>query len=248
MTGVTLTLDSTGTTADNRYNVENSPYTITWTVTDECGDYVEFTQTITVKYPPCGGDYWVEDGDHIWYPTVRVGCNCWTGRNARSTQYTDHTLITPDPMQYPGTEQHPLDTVYGKLYTYHAATRIPQSRALRAAPGQVQGICPDGWHIPDEGDFIDLQAHYTSDQLMSSSSNWIVPGTNESGFNLEPAGEFNGSNGYYENLRVKTYLWSYTPGVTTYSACEFGTNCGAITTVTANASTGYSVRCVHDAE
>ena len=250
MTGMTLVLDSAGTPYSHRYNVDFSPYTITWRVTDECGDYVEFTQTVTVKYPPCGGDYWVEDGDHNWYPTVRVGCNCWTGRNARSTHYTDGTPIEPAPMQYTGTEQHPEDTIYGKLYTYSNATRITPTRATRAAvPQQVQGVCPDGWHIPDDGDFEDLMARYEATQLMSATpGHWLTPGTDDIGFTLEPAGMFNPELLRYEYLHVKAFLWSYTPGSTILHACEFGSACGTIEIIPATASTGYSVRCVKDAE
>ena len=249
MTGMTLVLDSTGHTHNHRYNVDFSPYTITWRVTDECGDYREFTQTVTVKYPPCGGSYWVEDGDHNWYPTVQAGCNCWTGRNARSTHYVGGASIEPAPMQYPGTENHPEDTIYGKLYTYYAATGITPTRATRSVPQQMQGICPDGWHIPDDGDFEDLMARYEGPQLMSATpGHWLEPGTDESGFTLEPAGLFNPVLIRYEYLHVKAFLWSYTPGSTIYHACEFGSACGTIEIIPATASTGYSVRCVHDDE
>ena len=247
MTGMTLVLDSTGMTYNHRYNVDNSPYTVTWRVSDECGDYLEFTQTVTVQYPPCGPSVLVADGDGILYPTVQAGCNCWTARNARSTLYTDGTPITPAPMQYPGTEQHPEDTIYGKLYTFSNATRITPTRATRAVPQQVQGICPDGWHIPDDDDFIDLMSHYEASQLMSTE-HWLEPGTDDIGFTLEPAGMFNPELLRYEYLHVKAFLWSYTPGSTVLHACEFGSACGTIEIVPATASTGYSVRCVHDAE
>ena len=245
MSSMTVTLDSTGIPSSHRYNVENSPYTITWRVTDECGAFMEYQQTVTVNYPPCGNDYWVTDGDDIAYPTVRVGCNCWTARNARSTKYTDGTPITPAPMQYPGTEQHPEDTIYGKLYTYNAATRVP---LVRSIPAQVQGICPDGWHIPDDEDFVDLMAHWEGEEL-NATEHWLTPGTNISGFTMEPGGRFNAELNRYEYLLVRGYLWSYTPGATTIvHACEFGSACGTVEIIPATMPTGFSVRCVHDAE
>ena len=271
MAGMNLTLDSVGMPYNHRYSVDMSPDTITWRVTDECGDYKEFIQIVTVKYPPCGGDYWVADGDGIMYPTVQAGCNCWTARNARSTQYTAaaiHATAAPAPMQYPGTEQHPEDTIYGKLFTFYDATGIAQPqpssiaplqpvgptpapmRASRStAPAQVQGICPDGWHIPDDGDFEDLMSRYEAEQLMSSTpGNWLEPGTDDIGFTLEPAGTFNPELDRFEYLHVKAYLWSYTPGSTIFHACEFGSACGTIEIVPATGSTGYSVRCVHNTE
>ena len=245
MSGMTVTLDSIGVPNTHRYNVENSPYTITWRVMDECGAYVDYNQTVTVQYPKCGGDYWVTDGDGIAYPTVRVGCNCWTGRNARSTVYADGTPIKPTPLQYPGTEQNPEDTIYGKLYTYNAATRLPLSRAI---PAQVQGICPDGWHMPDDEDFVDLMVHWEGEDL-NANEHWLTPGTNLSGFTMEPGGRFNEELNRYEYLLVRGYLWSYTPGATTIvHACEFGSTCGTVEIIPATKPTGFSVRCVHDAE
>ena len=265
MTDMTVTLDSTGVPYNRRYNAENSPYTITWKVTDECGGYVEYTQNVTVLLPPCGPGVTAIDGDGIAYPTIRVGCNCWTARNARSTRYTDGTPITPAPMQYPGTEQHPEDTIYCKLYTYNAATRIapPSISPVRSMPAglapagvaptrsvppaQVQGICPDGWHIPDDEDFADLMAHWEGEEL-NAVEHWLTPGTNISGFTMEPGGCYNAELNRYEYLLVRGYLWSYTPGSTVVHACEFGSACGTVEFSPATMETGYSVRCVHNAE
>lgn len=246
---MSLTLDSMNIPMDHRYSVDMSPDTITWRVTDECGDYVEFIQVVTIKYPPCGSDYMVVDGDGISYPTVQVGCNCWTARNARSTQYSDGTPISPAPMQYSGTENHPMDTIYGKLYTYSNATRIAPIRRLRSNPQQVQGICPEGWHIPTEEDFEDLMSRYEASQLMSSTlGHWLSPGTDDIGFTLEPGGRFNAGRNRFEFLHGKAFLWTYVPGATIYHACEFGDACGTMEMITTTADTGYSVRCVHDVE
>ena len=246
MSDMTVVLDSAGIPADHRYRADiDQPYVITWRITDDCGDYVEFQQRVTVLFPPCGPGVTATDGDGIVYPTVQVGCNCWTAQNARSTQYADHTPITPAPMQYPGTENHPEDTIYGKLYTYNAATRIP---LMRSVPTQVQGICPDGWHIPDDEDFTDLMVHWEGDDV-NSTEHWLTPGTNLSGFTMEPGGRYNSELDRYEYLYVKGYLWSYTPGATSIAhACEFGSTCGTIEIIPATVTTGFSVRCVHDAE
>ena len=245
MSDMTVVLDSAGIPADHRYRADiDQPYVITWRITDDCGDYVEFQQRVTVNFPPCGAGVTAIDGDGIEYPTVQVGCNCWTARNARSTHYAnDNELITPAPMQYPGTENHPEDTIYGKLYTYNAATRIP---LMRSVPTQVQGICPNGWHIPDDEDFADLMVHWEADDLLSTE-HWLTPGTNLSSFTMEPGGKYNSELDRYEYLYVKGYLWSYTPGATTIAnACEFGSTCGTVEIIPATVTTAFSVRCVHD--
>ena len=247
MINMNVRLDSVGVTYNHRYRV--GTHVITWMLIDECNDTVRFEQQVTVSYPPCG--FLVYDADDNAYPTGQIGSNCWTLRNARSVNYWERNSdleapIIPDPMQYPGTGMAPWDTVYGKLYTYWAATGLTPTRAV--PPAQVRGICPMGWHIPDDDDFIDLMSNYEGAELMSSESgHWLDPGTDDYGFTLEPGGYYNPELDRYEYLHVKTILWSYTPGATIiYHACEFGSACGTIEIIPTTANAGYSVRCVHD--
>jgi uncharacterized protein (TIGR02145 family) len=249
MTGNTVVVDSTGVTYDHRYTAdycrEHGHYTITWRLTDGCDDWIEVTQTITVNFPPCGGSMMAgPDGDGISYNTVQVGCNCWMAENSRTTKYADGTAVTPAPMTY-GT---PV-TTYGYLYTYYAATKTtPPTRSTRAAVADGQGICPEGWHIPDDEDFADLMSHYDNAEDLMSTEHWVNPGTNASGYGLEPAGVYNAELDRYEYLYVQSYLWSYEPGTVIYHACQFGSACGTIEIIPASAYNGFSVRCVRNTE
>ena len=52
MTGNVVVVDSTATPympTDHRFTAEQSPYTITWTLTDECGEEIVVTQTVTIN-------------------------------------------------------------------------------------------------------------------------------------------------------------------------------------------------------
>ena len=239
MTDMTLTVQNTNGPIDNRFNPGLSPYTITWKVIDECGGFLEFTQVVTVLYPPCGGTMTATDGDGNVYGTVRAGSNCWTVPNMRTTHYTAAQGGGEVPyVQYPGTDL----TTYGYLYDYYAATKL--SRSL---PTQVQGICPDGWHIPDDEDFADLMVHYDAPRLMTTD-HWLNPGTNTSGFSAEPAGIYNPESGRFEYLYVTTYLWSYTPASSVFHACQFGSQCGTLEIEPSSGEFKYSVRCVHNEE
>ena len=246
MTDMTVTLDSVGVPSTHRYRP--GTHVVKWILRDECGDTVTFLQHVAVTYPDCG--FPVYDANGNAYPTAQIGSNCWMTRNMRAVDYwrtpSEVVPIVPDPMQYPGTEVSPWDTVYGKLYTYYAATGITPTRAT--PPAQVRGICPLGWHIPDDDDFVDLMATYEASELMSSEEgHWMEPGTDNHGFSLEPAGYFNPDLNRYEYLHVNTILWSYTSGsITVFHACQFGSSCGTIEIIPISSVSGLSVRCVHD--
>ena len=65
---------------------------------------------------------------------------------------------------------------------------------------RVQGICPDGWHLPNEEDFELLNAVDLT--TLRSTNYWSFnPGTNTNGFDLRPAGMYNFTTSRYENLR-----------------------------------------------
>ncbi|MBR0077680.1 MAG: hypothetical protein IJP72_04690, partial [Bacteroidales bacterium] len=84
---------------------------------------------------------------------------------------------------------------------------------------------------------------------VNSTEHWLTPGTNLSSFTMEPGGRYNSELARYEYLLVRGYLWSYTLGATTIvHACEFGSACGTMEIIPATMPTGFSVRCVHDAE
>ena len=74
-------------------------YTIVWTLTDMCGNYVTYTKKYIVRYPNCGDndpnytEPYTVTYDGYTYSTVRIGCECWTAENLRSTKYSDDTDI-----------------------------------------------------------------------------------------------------------------------------------------------------------
>ena len=56
----------------------------------------------------------------------------------------------------------------------------------------VQGLCPDGWHLPREEEVETLleYTHSKSDggQSLKATDGWVIPGTDEYGFNVLASG------------------------------------------------------------
>lgn len=120
---------------------------------------------------PCGGVSVVSyDGSD--YYTTRIGSQCWLTANIRADNYADGSAIprgsSPDGsnvgMTYndfeayyyeaydvqSGHNQTVID-VWGRLYNWQAATR---GEVYSGTP--VQGVCPNGWHIPTRSEFVSL--------------------------------------------------------------------------------------------
>ena len=94
-----------------------------------------------------------EDADLIYegvtYPTLRVGGLLWMAENMRC-QPEALTLETDYWYPQSGLDENPG---LGLLYTYEAAV------GDEGADGRpVQGICPDGWHIPDMSELLAMAA------------------------------------------------------------------------------------------
>ena len=168
----------------------------------------------------CGIDS-VADYDGNRYPTVEIGTQCWMKENLRSTHYPDGMTIPEYPSSYDNYRRAPGDNsgnvpIYGYLYNMGAA--MHGANANDSNPDGVQGICPEGWHIPSctESEqlmnFVGSQSQYTCNgnnisKALASTTRWKngagvtpplslcspkmdLPSNNATGFSALPAGFF----------------------------------------------------------
>lgn len=170
-------------------------------------------QNATLHFPPCGGDYYAIDGDGNHYETVRIGNDCWMKRNLRATRYAPSgELINYIPAQTFENEADSVEQVqeYGLLYNWFSAMGIRQEDDLPPvtnADGEVQGVCPVGWHIPSISE-MSLLGTYNAEQLRATSDLWIHSGTDVSKFSAFPAGKFDSQSGFEANIRTFAHFWS----------------------------------------
>ncbi len=109
----------------------------------------------------------VVDADGNTYATIpREDGNCWMQANLR--------INVPDSYQASGVDEEK----YGRLYTWSAATKGESGE-------KVQGICPNGWHIPTKAEWDDLERAANDrgegsslvDKLRLSLSGYYAPST-----------------------------------------------------------------------
>lgn len=118
------------------------------------GEELSFT---TPNYPEvsCGT---MTDADGNLYQTVKVGSQCWTKTNLRTTKYRKGSTIsnqigTTVPAYYRLSNTDKItdsivslatapDSIFGFYYNGYAAVR--------------DSLCPAGWHVPDTNDWKNL--------------------------------------------------------------------------------------------
>ena len=188
----------------------------------------------------------VDDYDGNTYKTVKIGTQWWMAENLKTTHFSDGTEISliesnaswgnldfsDKAYCYYGDSVSHANT-YGALYTWAAAMNGAKSSEL--TPSYVQGVCPSGWHLPSDDEWIVLemrlgmsyeQAWYggwrgTSEGTkMKAKEGWYNNGngTNSSGFTALPAG-FRNDYGLFSDAGEVTHFWSSTEYInnTTYA-------------------------------
>lgn len=257
----TLTLSNNVSSANSGTilgRIAPDTYTIVWTLTDECGYSQNYAKNYIVNYPPCGADLTAIDNDNNTYQTVRIGCECWTKSNLRTTTYSDGSAVAfaraYNSPAYPDTVAN--KTNFGLLYTWYSAVNVEEGNdtttpTIKTATGSgytyVQGVCPEGWAIPTMEQFQNAAATVADVEGMKSTdiNKWLPEhaGTDESGFSAVGAGCYNAGIGF-ESLLGKTWFWSYDENIYTAQAGSIGYYCIEMLNEEQGKDMGFSVRCV----
>ncbi|MBQ6155573.1 MAG: choice-of-anchor J domain-containing protein [Bacteroidales bacterium] len=256
---VSHTLD--GLTANTEYIFR------TFITTADNTDYGEVF-TFKTNLGPCPGSTTVTDVDNNVYPTILIGNQCWMAENLRTTHYSNGADIpagtsTSNSVAYRYNPNDDASTVsnYGYLYNWPAVMHNTTSSS--ANPSGVQGVCPEGWHVPSHAEWTQMEDYVNSQsqfrcggnsgqitRALSLESEWdylsslCETQTKSVGFNAIPAGYYSGYHGYFGSA---TYFWSSSSKTST-TAYVHGWESDETISVFDDASRGYamSVRCIRD--
>lgn len=181
-TGEELTLYAGGLAAGEEYVTYNWTGSLVGDGDDEDSEYdvIEDTQTVTLKMPSKIGLYeLVVYAEADGYSTVRMTRNVMvvspenslTDISYGSGLFTDprdgkvyHTTIAGslewfcqnlnwDGAGSPYSKMNVMGAILGRLYTWNDATGGVSGSGLASGP---QGVCPEGWTIPTNEDWVDL--------------------------------------------------------------------------------------------
>ncbi len=177
----------------------------------------QFAKTInkTLEVPVNCTSSFIDTRDGEEYCKVIIGSQTWMAENLRFNAYG--SVVNPN---------NPTSR-YGRLYDF--PTVMNGETTSNTIPSGVQGICPNGWHLPSDDEWKILEMSLGMSQVdaddyggnrgtnqgvqMKSATGWNNNGngTNSSGFNALPAGAFNSlASHQFRHLGERTVFWSST--------------------------------------
>lgn len=197
----------------------------------------------------------VTDIDGNTYKTIKIGNQIWLAENLRVTQYSDGTPITlvQDPKKWESLysegycDYEKTYEVYGRLYNYYAAA-------------SERNICPSGWHLPDNSDWLGLATYLGGMEIAGMKLKETGPvhwgyyntlSTNESGFTALPGGlrDHRGSMYSMGNSQGGAGDWwssTANDSTTVWINSLGGEGIYLLSTPYALKRDGHSVRCIKD--
>ena len=151
------------------------------------------------------------------YKKVTIGTQTWMAENLN--YQTENSWCGGGS----GTTEGNCET-YGRLYTWATAMGKDESTCgygheCDLDTGDVQGVCPDGWHLPDTTEwnklFTAMGGKSTAGKKLKSQTGWknykgtSGNGTDAYGFSAFPAGGRRDSGDFYAEGN-SAYFWSAT--------------------------------------
>lgn len=201
----------------------------------------------------------VDERDGQTYKTVKIGDQWWMAENL-NYEAASGSYCYGETKSDPKTENC---ATYGRLYIWSTAVGMSEDECVYGSycsllRGNVQGICPDGWHIPTNDEWgvliiaVGGSNSSTTGVKLKATTLWKakdgITNVDAVGFAALPAGDGGIGGGFYDVGSV-TYFWSasqykvdypnfmtlrYDWGTASLSYCQKGA--------------AFSVRCVKDSD
>jgi len=189
----------------------------------------------------------LDDRDGQTYKTVKIGDQWWMAENLN--------FVADSSFCYKNEETNCAK--YGRLYRWAAAVGKSESecgygKTCSLPSGNIQGVCPSGWHLPTQTEwntlFASVGGSSTAGTKLKSTSGWNSSGngTDAFGFSALPAG-LRDYYGYFYFEGYYAFFWSSTEDSSNYAyyiylyydidSAYLGNN---------DKCDGFSVRCIQD--
>ncbi len=252
-TGGTFTNDTIYNTVF--HGTAGETYQLEWSITTICGST---SDTVEVSFLNIGsftcGQTLYDTRDSQTYGTIEINNQCWMTENLNygnyvtSTQGQSNNQI-PEKFCY-GNDQANCETL-GGLYTWDELMEYATTEG-------AQGFCPDGWHVPTDNEWLELEVFV--DPSISSSPTTGYRGT-DAGTKLKTGGSsgldlifsgayFQQNNAFYGAGQFATKFANYASSsqynTTTFWIRTIEDGNAQISRTAAEKVNGSALRCIKD--
>lgn len=150
----------------------------------------------------------IDNRDCREYRWTQIGTQKWMAENLNHGTKIEGSLdMTNDAVveKYCYNNLDSMCNVYGGLYQWHEAMGLDDSCMTKSCADQVkaehQGICPQGWTVPDSMIMISLINYVggssTAGKRLKASQYWPTHESDSFGFSLLPSGERSTSSNFF---------------------------------------------------
>lgn len=208
------------------------------------------------------GDLLVDSRDGHVYKTVTIGTQTWMAENLNYADSIKTPSLKGKSWCYDNNKTKCDE--YGRLYTWAAAIdsislandaenpQICGYSEMCTLPDVVQGVCPEGWHLPTKSEWETLFVAVGGSvgKMLKSTSGWSGSGNggmDAYGFSALPAGYWD-IDGYFDFAGYGAFFWS----ASQYENDSFDayfmrlSSNGDNTDLYSHKSDGLSVRCLQN--
>ena len=200
-----------------------------------------------------------DERDGQIYKTVKIGDQWWMAENL-NYEAASGSYCYGETKSDPKTENC---ATYGRLYIWSTAVGMSEDECVYGSycsllRGNVQGICPDGWHIPTNDEWgvliiaVGGSNSSTTGVKLKATTLWKakdgITNVDAVGFAALPAGDRGVGGGFY-GVGSLAYFWSasqYKVDYPNFMTLRYDWRTASLSYC--QKGEGFSVRCVKDSD
>ena len=217
---------------------------------DPSKEFCDVRDSTVYGYVQIGDQTWMAENLNYAYPKLSATITFPLAENIPS--------FSTDSISFCYNNDSAYCQKYGRLYTWAAATDSLTTGCgygvTCKAGDTIQGVCPEGWHIPTLGKFFEFTISIQLEgQALKAKSGWSdnKNSSDAFGFGALPSGSYNFTEGKFEgsdNTESQAAFYWLIPEYDSEKAYYFSITSTAeyINATTADKYTLLSVRCVKD--
>ncbi len=207
--------------------------------------------------------YMTDNRDGQGYRIEKIGYQIWMAENLNYRYLAKTSQLDSSSFCYDNDSLNCVE--YGRLYTWSAAMDSSSEFDSKGAgcgfgkeckpKGFVRGVCPEGWHLPTNGEWSTLVAYLEDKAVAANVEDSIAFAALPAGLRLGMTNEIydeyddvDYTSGNYEDLGYLGCFWSSTEDGRDYGYYWMFSLGNSVGNAWVDKSIGCSVRCVKDSE